>query len=92
MLVEVLSAGEEDLMEAVTDDGNEVSFVLLASLSPAVALAAFKPRPKLSFLPFQAMMNYNMCVALVFGSAKLDTRCKNEDVICVGISSPYGLS
>jgi len=67
-LVEVLSVGEEDLTEAVTDDGNEVSFVLLASLSPAVAVAAFKPRPKLSFRPFQAMMQNNMCAASVFGS------------------------
>lgn len=67
LVVEVLSVVEDDLMVAVTDDGDAVSFfVLLTSASPAVvAVAAFKPRPKLSFRPFQTMMKYNMCVALV---------------------------
>ena len=70
MLVEVaLSAGEDDFVEAVTDDGNAVSFVLLTSTSPAVAVAAFKPRPKLSFRPFQAMMKIvYVCSFRVFGS------------------------
>jgi len=70
VLVESLSAveEEEDLMEAVAGDGDAISFVLLTSTSPAVVVvAAFKPRPKLSLRPFQTMMKYNMCVALVFG-------------------------